>query len=77
MNDIIRNSDTETWANFIISNYKQWLLLIMVFLIIYCVEYISYVNIMFYDMMSMPSIPGVTKSLLISTKKNKNKKMKR
>ena len=74
MNNIIRNNTSETWMDFIISNYKQVLLLIMVVLIIYSVEYLAYVNAMFYGMLAMPSIPGVTNSAQIPT--NKKKKVK-
>jgi len=71
MNDIIRNNTMETWVNYIISNYKQILLVLMVFLIIYSVEYMSYVNTLLYGMLAMPSIPGVTNSSQIPTKKKK------
>jgi hypothetical protein len=71
MNDIIRNNTSETWVNFIMSNYKQVLLLIAVILIVYTVEYTAYVNEIFYGMLARPSIPGVTNSSKISTKKKK------
>ena len=71
MNDIIRTNASETWVDFIIANYKQVLLLLMVFLIIYSVEYLSHVNAMLYGMLAMPSIPGVTNSSQISAKKKK------
>jgi hypothetical protein len=52
--------------------------MIMVVLIIYSVEYISYVNAAVYGMLAMPSIPGVTNGLQLHSKnKIKNKKMKR
>jgi hypothetical protein len=71
MNDIIRNNAIETWVNCIITNYKQILLVIMVLLIIYSVEYMAYVNTLLYGMLAMPSIPGVTNSTQIPTKKKK------
>ena len=74
MNDILRNNTMETWVNCIITNYKQILLLIMVILIIYSVEYMAHVNAVVYGMLAMPSIPGVTNSSQIPT--NKKKKMK-
>ena len=77
MNDIIRNNTIETWVNCITSNYKQLLLLIMVVLIIYSVEYMSYVNTILYGMLAMPSIPGVTNSSQIPTTKIKIKKTKK
>ena len=74
MNDIIGNNTMETWVNHIISNYKQVLLVLMVFLIIYSVEYMSHINTLLYGMLAMPSIPGVTNSSQVSTKKNPKKK---
>jgi hypothetical protein len=74
MNNIISNKDTETWINYIITNYKQGLLLFMVVLIIYSVEYIAYINSIFYGRLSMPSIPGIPNSSQISTKKKLNRK---
>jgi hypothetical protein len=76
MSDIIRNNTSETLVNFIMSNYKQVLLLIMVVLIIYSVEYMSYVNAMVYGMLAMPSIPGVTNSSTIPTNKKRKTKTK-
>lgn len=77
MNDIIRNNTMKTWVNCIMSNYKQLLLLIMVVLIIYSVEYMSYVNTILYGMLAMPSIPGVTNSSQIPATKMKIKKIKK
>ena len=74
MNDIIRNNATKTWLNFIMSNYKQALLLIIVVFIIYSVEYMAHVNAIFYGMLAIPSIPGVTNSSQILTNKNPKKK---
>ncbi len=44
--------------NFIIDKYKQILLLLLVFLIIYVVDYLTYYNNLLYSM--TPTIPGVT-----------------
>ena len=71
MDNIIRNNTTETWLNFINSNYKQLLLVLMVVLIIYSVEYIVHVNTILYGMLATPNIPGVTNSSKIPTKKKK------
>jgi hypothetical protein len=48
----------------------------MVVLIIYSVEYMSYVNAMVYGMLAMPSIPGVTNSSTIPTNKKRKTKTK-
>ena len=77
MNDIIRNNTIETWVNCITSNYKQLLLLIMVVLIIYSVEYMSYINTILYGMLAMPTIPGVTNSSQIPNTQIKIKKTKK
>ena len=74
MSNIIRNNTSETWVNFIMANYKQVVLLVIVFLIIYSVEYVSYVNAMVYGMLAMPSIPGLTNSYQNPTNKKKKAK---
>jgi len=78
MNDIIRNNahiENETWFNFVMTNYKQILLLLVVGVIVYCVEYLAYVNTLVYGMLAMPSIPGVTNaSQTPAYKKKKTKK---
>ena len=62
--------------NFIIDKYKQILLLLLAFLIIYVVDYLTYYNNLFYAM--TPSIPGVSsdpiKSNTFKRKSKKNKK---
>lgn len=68
MDDII---NSESWIDFVMSNFKQILLLIMVVLIIYCVEHLVHFNAMFFV---MPIIPGVTN--VASTHIKKHKKMK-
>jgi hypothetical protein len=65
MNDII---SSESWFDFVISNYKQIFLLIIVGLVIYCVEYLTHFNARFF---TMPIIPGVTNISSISIKKPK------
>ena len=58
MNDIIRNNapiKEETLFNFVISNYKQILLLLVVAVIVYWVEYMAHVNTLLYGMLSMPA----------------------
>jgi len=62
--------------NFIINNYKQLLLLLLVFVIIYVVDHITYYNGLFYGLTN--TIPGVqqsqTKSNTFKNKQNKQKK---
>jgi hypothetical protein len=77
MNDIIRNKTPvkeETWFTFVMTNYKQILLLLVVVLIVYWVEYLAHVNTLVYGMLAMPSIPGVTNSSQIVANKKKKKK---
>jgi hypothetical protein len=58
--------------NFIIDKYKQILLLLLVFLIIYVVDYLTYYNNLFYAM--APNIPGVTQKPPDQNKSNTFKK---
>ena len=52
--------DMNSIIDFIIENYKQILLLLLAFLIIYVVDYITYYNGLFF---SMPSVvPGASES---------------
>jgi|LakMenEpi03Aug12_release.lakeMendotaPanAssembly.Ray.scaffolds.fasta_scaffold120568_2 hypothetical protein len=57
--------------NFIIDKYKQILLLLLAFLIIYVVDYITYYNNLFYAI--APTIPE-EKSNTFKKKSKKNKK---
>ena len=62
--------------NFIIDKYKQILLLLLAFLIIYVVDYLTYYNSLFYAI--TPNIPGVTPNQINSnTFKRKSKKNKK
>ena len=61
--------------NFIIDNYKQFLLLLLAILIILVVDHITYYNNLFYAM--APVIPGVSQPQQKSnTFKKKTKKFK-
>jgi len=63
--------------DFLIKNYKQILLLILVFVIVFMVEYITYINAVFYNIVTKPVIPGVSNvSAPPITQKNKRKKTK-
>lgn len=71
MNDII---SSESWMDFVVSNYKQIFLLFVVVFVVYCVEYLTYFNARLYGMIAMPIIPGVTNTSSIHIKKNKKMK---
>jgi hypothetical protein len=61
--------------NFIIEKYKQILLLLLAFLIIYVVDYITYYNNLFYAI--TPSVPEVKSNQIKSnTFKKKSQKIK-
>jgi len=63
----------KTIINFIIDNYKQLCLLLLVFLIIFIVDYITYYNSLLYAL-----IPGNQSQIKSNTlNKNKNKKIKK
>jgi hypothetical protein len=61
----------KTIINFIIDNYKQLFLLLLAFLIIFIVDYITYYNSFLYAV-----IPGQQSQVKLNTlnKKNKTKK---
>ena len=68
------NDDNFTWnfstiINYIKINYIQFLLLMSVFIIIYIVDYISYINAM---KITIPA--SITKKSQIKNKKAKSKK---
>ena len=79
-NELNTSNNNESFFNinsiihFIIDKYKQILLLLLVFLIIWVVDYITYYNNLFYPMPSV--IPGApqTKSNTFKKKSGKNKK---
>ena len=56
-NNFSFNNDNSFDIKFIIENYKQILLLLLVFVIIYVVDHITYYNTMFYGLTS--AVPGV------------------
>lgn len=58
--------------HFLIKNYKQIILLLLVFFIIFIVEYITYINAVFFNIVTKPMIPGV--SNVIPVKQNKKQK---
>jgi hypothetical protein len=63
----------KTIFDFIIGNYKQLFLLLLVFFIIFIVDYITYYNSLLYAL-----IPGHQSQIKsINFKKNKNKKHKK
>jgi hypothetical protein len=61
--------------NFIIDKYKQILLLLLVFIIIYVVDYVSYYNNLVYAI--TPNIPGVNQKPPEQIKSNTFKKKPR
>ena len=60
--------------NFIIDKYKQLLLFLLVFIIIYVVDHITYYNNLFYAMPSI--IPGVPQPQQIKSNTLKKKSVK-
>jgi hypothetical protein len=61
----------KTIINFIIENYKQIFLLLLAFLIIFMVDYITYYNSLLYAV-----IPGHQSQIKSNTLNKKNKKQK-
>jgi len=62
----------KTIINFIIENYKQLFLLLLVFLIIFIVDYITYYNSLLYAV--IPGQQSQIKSNTLNKNKIKNKK---
>jgi len=67
--------DIKSIIDFIIDKYKQLLLLLLVFIIIYAVDYVTYYNNLFYAM--APNVPGVTQKQPEQIKSNTFKKNRR
>lgn len=75
LNKLYLNSDMKSIIDFIIDKYKQILLLLLVFIIIYVVDYLTYYNNLFYAM--APNVPGVTQKPPDQIKSNTFKKKTR
>ena len=75
LNKLYLNSDMKSIIDFIIDKYKQILLLLLVFIIIYVVDYLTYYNNLFYAM--APNVPGVTQKPPDQIKSNTFKKNRR
>jgi len=66
--------DVKTIFNYIIENYKQFLLLLFSFIIIIIVDYITHYNSFIFN--SPPVIPGIVDNTTVFTnKRTKNKKL--
>ena len=70
----VNSFDMKSIINFIIDKYKQLLLFLLVFIIIYVVDHITYYNNLFYAMPSI--IPGVPQSQQIKSNTLKKKSVK-
>jgi hypothetical protein len=85
LNKINVNEDNsfniESIIRFSIDNYKQILLLLLVFVIIYVVDHITYYNALFYGLAtSVPGLPQQQKQqpqINTNTLKKKSKKIKK
>jgi len=66
-----QDSDDLSVLNYVIQNYHKFILLILVFLIIYFVDYISNINAVIYG---SPQIPNVLNNSINIKKPRKNKK---
>lgn len=72
---VTKDIDVEPIVHFVIYNYKQILLLILVFVIIYVVDHITYYNTLFYGLTT--NVPGLSQSqnqIKPNTLKKKSKK---
>jgi hypothetical protein len=78
------NIDIESIISFIIDNYKQILLLILVFIIIYVVDHITYYNALFYGLSTAQGLQqpqaqgqGLPQQINSSNFKKKSRKIKK
>jgi hypothetical protein len=74
---VLKDNDinVEPIVHFVIYNYKQILLLLLVFVIIYVVDHITYYNTLFYGLIT--NVPGTTQpqnQINPKTLKKKSKK---
>ncbi len=69
--------DIKSVCNFIMENYKQILLLIIMFVIIYVVEHITYYNALFYGITSSMPLANQQHTQTKSNSVKKNRKTKK
>ena len=52
-------SDITHIISYVIENHHKFLLLLLVFVIVYFVDYITYINAMLYGVTSVPGLPNL------------------
>ena len=63
--------------NYVIENREKFVLLVLVFVIIYFVDYITYINTILYATTSIPGLPSLKPHIGQQLPDIKNTKMKR
>ena len=67
--------DSSSVLNYIIHNYKQFLLLLLAIIIVIVIDYINYYNSLIYGVMQViPGLPNTNTPTNIKSKKNKRSK---
>lgn len=78
MNDVyyVDFNNVTSIVNYVINHYEKFLLLLVVFLLIWCIDYITNINTVLYGATQIPFLPASTNNTIISSKPNmkKNKK---
>ena len=70
-------SNIKDSINYIIENRDKFILLLFVFVIIYFVDYITYINTIIYSTTPMPMLPNLNNKIQPIPNKIKNPKEKR
>ena len=70
-------SNIKNSINYVIENHHKFILLLFVFVIIYFVDYITYINTIIYSTTPMPILPNLTNKIQPIPNKIKNPKEKR
>ena len=70
-------SNIKNSINYVIENHHKFILLLFVFVIIYFVDYITYINTIIYSTTPMPMLPNLNNKIQPIPNKIKNPKEKR
>ena len=70
-------SNIKNSINYVIENHHKFILLLFVFVIIYFVDYITYINTIIYSTTPMPMLPNLNNKIQPIPNKIKNPQEKR
>ena len=67
-------SNIKNSMNYVIENHHKFILLVLVFVIIYFVDYITYINSILYAAPPIPGLPSLNTPIQLPGKKTKVKR---